>query len=121
MSTLPSLTTNDAKLNRDPNDAFGLFSKYVIKANDSTGNPPTAALQLDRARYFGYWFYEPETYYTMLVVSAGVDGDLGLYEPGDTPLGTPAAGSRMGHLAQPTVLGDPSASPLADNITNRKQ
>jgi prepilin-type N-terminal cleavage/methylation domain-containing protein len=121
ISTLPSLTKeSDGPLTRDPNDGFGLFDYYIIKAADANGSPPTAALQTDRRRWFEYWFYTPETFTTMLVVSAGADGKLGLYEPGDT-VSPPTATTRMGHLAQPDTLGDPSSSPLADNVTNRRQ
>ncbi|MDZ4685783.1 MAG: type II secretion system protein [Planctomycetaceae bacterium] len=121
ISALPSLKSGDATLQRDPNDAFGLIYKYVIRANDNSGNPPTQALEFDRRRFYEYWFYTPDTYSSMLVVSAGPDGILGLDEPGSTPTGAPTAATRMGHLAQPTALGDPSASPLADNVTNRRQ
>lgn len=128
MSSLPSLTKNDKTLLRDSADGFGLFVKYVIQAIDTNGNPPSAALQLTRRQNFEYWFYTPETYYTMLVVSAGPDGVLGLSEPDSTNYGayltnppTTVPNVSMWHLAQPTVLGDPSGSPLADNVTNRKQ
>lgn len=120
IGTLPSLQKNGEALMRDPNDGFGLFDYYIIKANDANGSPPTAALQLARRRNFEFWFYTPETYATMLVVSAGTDGNLGLHEPGDI-VSPPTASSRMGHLAEPSVLGDPSSSPLADNVTNRRQ
>jgi hypothetical protein len=62
----------------------------------------------------------------MLVVSAGADGLLGLVEPTiadravyNTNPPTASPNVSMWLLAQPTTLGDPSASDLADNVTNR--
>lgn len=120
ISSLPSLKPNDPALQRDGNDSFGLFEKYIFQANLNNGSPPTATDILNRQIAFEYWFYTPNTFSTLLIVSAGADADLGLYEPGDI-VSPPALGSRMGHVAQPTQLGNPSNSPLADNVTNRKQ
>ncbi|MSR58940.1 MAG: prepilin-type N-terminal cleavage/methylation domain-containing protein [Planctomycetaceae bacterium] len=51
-----------------------------------------------------YVFHTPITYHLLTVISAGQDGDLGLYEPDDT--------ANFGHLA---AVRDPNA--MTDNIT----
>jgi prepilin-type N-terminal cleavage/methylation domain-containing protein len=116
MSSLPSLKINDKTLVRDSNDGFG----RVVMLLKQDAQTPADLVNLKNN--FEFWFYTLDTHYSMLVVSAGPDGVLGLYEPGDSlPPTAGAASPRLGHLAQPTVLGDPSGSPLADNVTNRKQ
>ena len=52
-------------------------------------------------------YHTPATYHLLLVVSAGGDGELGLYEPSDY--------SNFGYLAAPTGT---AATDLADNFTN---
>ena len=72
--------------------------------NDLTKDPddPLGALtSLDPAN-----FHDISTYHTPLIVSAGADGELGLYEPYDK--------ANNGHLAMPN--GDAAARD--DNITN---
>jgi hypothetical protein len=113
ISTLPSLKVNDQSLIRDPEDSLGLIYTQVIKRNPPTGGAGDLAARQKLERLF----HTPETFHTLLIVSAGPDGNLGLYEPCQFD----AASNVMGHLAQPIILGDPSASPLADNITNRRK
>ncbi|MEX1097027.1 MAG: type II secretion system protein [Planctomycetales bacterium] len=59
-------------------------------------------------------YHTADTYHVPLLVSAGADEALGLFEPHDK--------ANFGHLAQPTaaVLADPGNSPLNDNISNRQ-
>lgn len=89
----------DTALGQDPDDALGDFA--------------------DTPAFNEQDFHTPGTYHTLLIVSAGPDGELGLYEPWQT--------SNFGHLAQPLPaivalppeeVGD---SVLADNQTNRQQ
>lgn len=70
----------------------------------------------DPLRRFGQWvqavgneslFHTPDTWHAPLVLSAGPDGETGLYEPHDI--------ANLGHLAAPTGA-DQS---LYDNITNQ--
>ena len=93
-STLPN------SLNRDPDDPLRLCS--IFPNFETTGIPahnpefPTAIA--------GPVFHTPATYHTMIVVSSGPDGVLGLYEPDDT--------TNFGHLA---AIKDDDA--LLDDIT----
>ncbi|MDX1967326.1 MAG: prepilin-type N-terminal cleavage/methylation domain-containing protein [Planctomycetaceae bacterium] len=119
IGSLPALTpqyelqSGDKQLLRDPDDGFGLLEKDIINRNDGG----SATGMADARQKLELLYHTPSTYHTVLVVSAGADGILGLYEPVQFEL----AANVFGHLAQPTALGDPSASPLADNITNRRQ
>jgi len=70
----------------------------------------------DPLRRFGQWvqavgneatFHTPDTWHAPLILSAGPDGEVGLYEPHDI--------ANLGHLAAPT--GADQA--LYDNITNQ--
>lgn len=55
-------------------------------------------------------YHTPSTYHTPLVVSAGADQQLGLFEPHEVKY--------YGHLAQPKQKGR-EAEALLDNLTNR--
>jgi hypothetical protein len=44
-----------------------------------------------------------------------------LHEPKTFLTAPPAAGTIMGHLAQPIKLGPPAENDLIDNITNRQK
>jgi prepilin-type N-terminal cleavage/methylation domain-containing protein len=57
-------------------------------------------------------YHTKNTYHTLLIVSAGADGDLGLYEPNDA---TPAR-----RLAHPISATNPGDGPLNDNFSNRQ-
>ena len=113
IGSLPSLTPNDKALMRDPDDPNGLIDVQIIKRNASQGSGTQAGARSKLEQLF----HTPNTYHTVLVVSAGADGELGLYEPVQFSFGS----NIYGHLAQPISLGDPSASTLSDNITNRRQ
>lgn len=56
-------------------------------------------------------FHTPDTYHVLLVVSAGADRQLGLFEPNDV--------TNFGHLAQP-VMSDTTFADVTDNLSNVK-
>ncbi|MBI5761223.1 MAG: type II secretion system protein [Planctomycetales bacterium] len=92
---------NRDPLDQDPNDALG----YIIREKNRF---PTLAtlpgnLGINEANY-----HTMGPYHTLLILSAGPDADVGLYEPYDT--------ANFGHLAAPTATA-PDA--LTDNISNR--
>lgn len=97
-TTLPStmyLGSLSYDLARDPDDPLGLCENIP----NPNGNPEN--LNFEALPPPG--FHTPSTYHVMLVVSAGPDGQLGLYEPDDL--------ANYGHLA---AVSNQDA--LADNI-----
>ncbi len=95
-------------LNADPDDAVGVMVNLINLSN--------AGFDVE------LMYHTPNTYSLPLIVSAGPDGVLGLYEPSDR--------TNYGHLAQPNDDGKPEDgngnillgdSALNDNITNRQQ
>ena len=66
---------------------------------------PAGVVGTDPGASFEFYFHTPTTWSVPLVVSAGADGDLGLYEPQDR--------ANYGHLGQPR---EPAAA--LDNLTN---
>ena len=91
-SALPVFSGNLASdLNRDPDDPLRIC-QTVILGNGSTAN-------------FEQFYHTPATYHMLLVVSAGPDGQLGIFEPDDF--------LNFGHLAQP-IPGQRDT--LTDNI-----
>lgn len=101
-----SVVPDTESLNRDPDDAVGRLQLMVDRIGSSVW-PESLRHTL-------------QTYHTFLIVSAGPDEELGLFEPEDT--------TNFGHLAQPTTevtdtLGSaesPLSTSIADNITNLK-
>lgn len=79
-------------LGQDPDDPLGRFSATMSETAYHTKN----------------------TYHTLLVVSAGADGELGLYEPRDPDP------THFGWLAKPISTTNPGDGPLNDNLTNRQ-
>jgi type II secretory pathway pseudopilin PulG len=92
-STLP-IDTNTllSDLARDPDDPLRQLNMPGLSFTNFE-NPGTGSL-----------FHTPVTYHVLLVISAGPDGRLGLYEPEDT--------ANFGHLAAVRDVND-----LADDIT----
>ncbi|MGC1275687.1 MAG: type II secretion system protein [Planctomycetaceae bacterium] len=95
-------------LGQDSEDAYGdVFINYVRETGLSA-DPIAAAQQFERE------YHTLNTWHAPLVVSAGADGELGLYEPTDR--------ANFGHLAQP--MPNTSSPPngystaLQDNVTN---
>ncbi len=91
----------------DPDDPVGRIYSELERLNGADGKPLFAD-EFNEAKY-----HTPETYHAPLVVSAGADGVLGLFEPNDTD----ASVGRFGNLAQ--LTGDRDA--LTDNLTNRNR
>ncbi len=87
-----------AESNVDPDDPLG--------AIESRGNIDSSFIPAFEANYHNY-----NTYHTPLVLSAGADGQLGLYEPSDK--------TNFGHLARPiTPFTAAVKDVLIDNISN---
>lgn len=130
ISNLPSLRPDDESLKRDPGDPFNLIYHQIIQRNTQRSAPTSdprwnARLKLEQL------YHTPEIWHTPLILSAGPDGQLGLYEPCQW---SPYDQLNIyGHLAQPArdhtrppsdsvnVLGDLSTHPLSDNISNRRK
>ncbi|MEZ6126326.1 MAG: type II secretion system protein [Planctomycetaceae bacterium] len=95
----------------DPDDPVGVLyrglEEYGGQAN-YTG--PAFAAEFNETNY-----HTPDTYHVPLIVSAGSDGLLGLYEPCDTP--------NLGNLAayDSTLTFDTLLEQLSDNLTNRNR
>ncbi|MCH2201939.1 MAG: type II secretion system GspH family protein [Fuerstiella sp.] len=101
----------------DPDDPIGLLYTFLE-------NPQYIAMGIDLQDYINEdTFHTIDTYHTPLIVSAGADENLGLYEPWFTDTGI------FGTLAQPVgvVLPAVPVYPLAgedamlDNVTNRSR
>ena len=124
------LPAGTAKFERDPDEPFvgDPFLPYPqselqTDSDDPLGNVGTEYQRAARlggqtlntvGQNFEQAFHAPATWHAMLVVSAGPDGELGLYEPHDR--------TRFGHLAQPelTAAGD-IAPAVLDNVTNLQE
>lgn len=95
-----SLPPTDQDLNRDPDDPTGL----------------TEFLSGGSAVQFEKDYHTRDTYHAVLIVSAGPDQTLGLYEPSEITINTTnPTQSIFGNLAQPKTA---EAEALSDNITN---
>ena len=88
----------------DPDDPVGRLYAELERLNGSNGTVAFAN-EFNEAKY-----HTPETFHTPLVVSAGSDLQLGLFEPWDT--------ANRGNLAAYNAV---SAEALLDNITNRNR
>ena len=103
-------------LNQDPDDPLGYFGSWMtnFNVNEDMYQHPT----------YGFTAHTPYTYHTPLIVSAGADGQLGLFEPypwsGTVPQALQNAANSMGHLAMPlpATVTNPNESALVDNVTN---
>ncbi len=89
-----------AELGKDPGDPLGLINAGSMKR---LGFADVAA--------FENAFHTPETWSLPLIVSAGADGILGLYEPSDK--------ANKGHLAQPRTADPVQLDGVLDNFSNR--
>lgn len=102
----------------DPDDPVGILYTFIE-------DPQFVAMGIDLTEEFNEAKYHtPDTYHSPLVVSAGLDGILGLREPTDV---VPASGI-YGNLAQ--FAGTTATAPaptaatldaLFDNLTNRNR
>ena len=104
-TTLPNGVIPRDMLLTDPDDPVGRIYAEMERLDGTNGKPLLAS------EYNAVWYHTPETYHTPLIVSAGTDEELGLFEPSDTPNG--------GHLA--SVVDPADLSPLLDNLTNRNR
>jgi prepilin-type N-terminal cleavage/methylation domain-containing protein len=103
----PTSTGRDP-LNQDPDDALGYLSREVRNRFPALATL-AAPLGINETNY-----HTLDTWHAFLIVSAGNDGNLGLFEPNDT--------ANFGHLAMPTGSGPTYYSDdLTDNITNRNR
>lgn len=85
-------------LNIDPDDPIGEFDAFFLRKNGS----------LNEENFMESAFHAVNTYHTPLLVSAGPDGQLGMYEPND------AGGTNSRHrLGVITNVAD-----VYDNLTN---
>lgn len=115
-SGLPALPTAAGEFDplvRDPDDPTGQLLRFV------TLNP-TAMTGVQN--FYG----TPSTYNAFLIISAGPDGNLGMYEPSNeasVTITSPALGVPQGRLGAviDTNPSNISNNPLTDNISNRKR
>ncbi len=115
-------TTQRDMLFVDPDDPVGLLYSFIE-------DPQYIGMGIDLKQEFSESKYHtPDTYHVPLIVSAGLDGELGLREPNDTN----AAAGVFGNLAQyagtfaPGFSTGPTPSStvtnqLLDNITSRNR
>lgn len=103
------VSTGRDPLSQDPDDALGYLSREV-KSRFPALATMAAPLGVNETNY-----HTLDTWHAFLIVSAGADGNLGLFEPNDI--------ANFGHLAMPT--GPAAASyytdDMTDNITNRNR
>jgi prepilin-type N-terminal cleavage/methylation domain-containing protein len=99
-ASLPVFSGNLASdLNRDPDDPLRVCASNVVLPSGQSF-----------MQAFEQNFHTPATYHTLLIVSAGPDGQMGLFEPDDT--------NNFGNLAAP-IPNTPTINhqdELADNI-----
>lgn len=92
-------------LTMDPDDPIGLIAYEIQRLTD--------AGTLDLSLFINEGnFHTLDTYHTPIIVSAGKDGLLGLFEPNDY------SAANLGHLCGPNLV---TGDELTDNITNRNR
>jgi hypothetical protein len=118
-SMLPNGVLPRDLLLTDPDDPIGTLYSVLEELNGLNGTPLFAS-QFNEAL-----FHTPDTFHAPLVVSAGLDGVLGLREPNDT--------ANLGNLAayDPDLDGNGTAGQasdfellldvLSDNLTSRSK
>jgi len=103
----------------DPDDAIGTLYSELERLNGLNGRPLLAA-EFNEAKY-----HTPDTFHAPVIMSAGVDQKLGLYEPTDTAnLGNLAAyNSNLDGNATPGQPSDFAAliDVISDNLTSRNK
>jgi prepilin-type N-terminal cleavage/methylation domain-containing protein len=98
---VPSMSSS-LNPNQDPDDPLYKTYVFVLASQNGVKNPPP-----DPATWFENTYHTLGTYYTPLIVSAGADGDTGLFEPDDYV--------NHGYLC---MADSTRAQSLYDNITN---
>ena len=118
-SMLPNGVLPRDLLLTDPDDPIGTLYSELERLNGLNGNPLFAS-QFNEAL-----FHTPDTFHAPIVVSAGLDGELGLREPYDT--------TNLGNLAAYNANLDGNGTPgqasdfvllldvLSDNLTSRSK
>ncbi len=109
----------------DPDDPVGVLyralEQYTGGAVDLNGDGDTndpgendTGVPL-RTEYNEINYHTPDTYHTPLIVSAGLDNNLGLYEPSDT--------ANLGNLAayDQSISFQTMVDQVSDNLTNRNR
>ena len=103
----------------DPDDPVGILYFELERLNGLNGTP-LFSNEFNETKY-----HTPDTFHSPLIVSAGKDGQLGLYEPNDS--------ANFGNLAQynDNLNGNATAREaadlalmqdvIADNVTNRNK
>ena len=101
----PFLPTLGSQLRADPDDRFGIvYLEFKHQRSPFRRLLPKSPNEVQSGETFEKMLHTPGTYYRPIAVSAGADGELGLYEPQDR--------ANYGHLAQ---FKDPTAA--LDNLT----
>ena len=101
----PFLPTLGSQLRADPDDRFGIvYLEFKHQSSPFRRLLPASPTEVQSGEMFEQMLHTPGTYYRPIAVSAGADGELGLYEPQDR--------ANYGHLAQPR---EPVAA--LDNLT----
>ncbi len=104
----PSIPTTE--LNKDPDDKLGMTNRASWMFVTNSGK-----MQMTPALFeTTYPKTTPDTWSLPLVISAGLDGEMGIYEPYDT--------AHFGHLAQPQYVdasGNAVLEAMLDNFSNR--
>lgn len=108
-------------LNIDPDDPTFQLTTWLFLDGNQTG----AQLATRRAGFIST-FHDFYTWHTPLIVSAGADRQLGLWEPTDVPTPANPTSVNFGYLAAPnwttiSASGVPDMHYLFDNITNLNQ
>ncbi|QDT15353.1 type II secretion system protein [Alienimonas californiensis] len=107
-ASMPFLPTLGSALRADPDDRYAQMNLSFKSATDPRSPFSRVAKGVTTEEELGPIFerflHTPATFYVPMAVSAGADGELGLYEPQDR--------ANFGHLAQPK---EPNAT--LDNLT----
>ncbi len=117
-STLGFPDTDDPEsLNIDPDDPSFQLSAWLFDPNATT------AVTATRRAQFVVGVHDFFTFHTPLIISAGPDKQLGLFEPTDVPTTANPNSLNFGYLAAPilTPTANKSLQVLFDNITNLNQ
>lgn len=109
ISGLPAPPTGSERdqLDQDPDDPTGRITREA-------GRLASLSQVFANANYFEAVYHTIDTWHRPLIVSAGADGELGLYFPHELDV----QNKKYGTLAQPRPN---ELDALTDNITNRNQ
>jgi prepilin-type N-terminal cleavage/methylation domain-containing protein len=102
---IPSLPTLPIELSKDVDDSYGMMKKFFTNAANATAFEQGGAMMQPLLGMGA--FHTAETFSLPLVVSAGPDGILGLFEPSDT--------TNFGFLAN---VDPTAAAAVFDDISN---